>query len=146
MSHELADNVSRATGLSLYGQRYCSSPNDLAEVELSGRSHYYDPETRRYFGGRVLSVDTRADGLVLLTVESVAHPSEGRLYRAVAFNLLGTVIHRTGDGTDCHGFKTSRAAYKEAAGLTFDVETQAAAVMESARKTAERNLAQLATA
>lgn len=124
-STEIAQDVANAFNQALYGNRYCSSLSDLAEMELNGRTHYYDASSRRYFGCRVLHVQPLADGLILATVESVSHPSEGRLYRVVCFDMRGTVIHRTGDGTDCHGFKTSKAAYKELAGLTYDTLTEA---------------------
>lgn len=126
---EIAQDVANAFNQALYGNRYCSSLSDLAEMELNGRTHYYDASNRRYFGCRLLHVQPLADGLILATVESVSHPSEGRLYRVVCFDMRGTVIHRTGDGTDCHGFKSSKSAYKELAGLKYDTITEARRVI-----------------
>ena len=126
---EIAQDVANGINQALYGNRYCSNLSDLAEMELNGRTHYYDASSRKYFGCRVLHVQPLADGLILATVESVSHPSEGRLYRVVCFDMRGTVIYRTGDGTDCHGFKTSKSAYKELAGLTYDTLTEARRVI-----------------
>lgn len=128
-AQEIAQDVANALNESLYGNRYCSSPADLAEMELNGRSHYYDASNRRYFGCRVLHVTTLADGLILATVESVQHPSQGRLYRVVCFDMRGTVIHRSGDGNDDHGFKSSKSAYKELTGLKYDTIAEARRVI-----------------
>jgi hypothetical protein len=68
---------------------------DHAESQLSGRSHYYDADTRRYFGARVNHLTVERNGLLLCTVESVSPPSGSRAHRAVVFDLSGTLIYRS---------------------------------------------------
>ena len=83
----------RAIGLSPY--RHESSYSDRnAVANLKGRTHYYDADTMRYFGAKILDCTVIADGLILATVESVQHPVSGRGYRPVFFDILGNVFER----------------------------------------------------
>ena len=147
-SHDIASDVSSRTGKRLFGQRYSNSQSVRAEMELDGRTHYYDAGTRRYFGCRVLDCVPLCDGLILGTVESVAPPGSCRLYRCVFFDLLGNDLYRTEHETDGFaGWKTAASARKdfEQFSSTLTTETVAEQVIESARKAAERELAQLSS-
>jgi hypothetical protein len=104
----------RATGNRAYESQHYGNSGEHCERQLSGRSPYYDADTRRYFGARVMDVSTDADGAMLFTVESVSPPSGARLYRMVAFDVYGTVVFRTEHETDgFNGWKTAAQARKE---------------------------------
>lgn len=92
-----ATKAAQATGFRLYGNRWSSHLGDRAEMELDGRSHYYDESTRRFFGSRVLDLFESHAGLLLCSIESVKRESDPRLYRAVVHDLLGNAIYRSFD-------------------------------------------------
>ena len=92
-----ANKAAQATGFRLYGQRWTSHLGDRAELELGGRSHYYDKDTRRFFGCRVLDLFESRAGLLLCSVESVQPPHGPRVYRAVVHDLLGNTVFRSFD-------------------------------------------------
>jgi hypothetical protein len=85
-----------------------------AQRNLSGRCHYADDGTLRYFKASILNSGHSPDGLVFWIVESVnSRPDHGgRNKRFVAFDLWGTVLtrddHETGEGWH----RTSADAYK----------------------------------
>ncbi len=104
----------RATGNRAYEAQHYGNSSEHCGRQLSGRSHYYDEGTRRYFGARVLDVSTDPDGAMLFTVESVTPPSGPRLYRMVAFDVYGNVVHRTEHETNGFaGWKTADGARAE---------------------------------
>ena len=103
-----ATKAAQATGFRLYGNRWSSHLGDRAEMELDGRSHYYDEETRRYFGSRVLDLFESHAGLLLCSVESVQPPHGPRVYRAVIHDLLGNTLFRS-FGNDNNTFGHARA-------------------------------------
>jgi hypothetical protein len=120
---------------------------DHAESQLSGRSHYYDADTRRYFGARVNHLTVERNGLLLCTVESVSPPSGSRAHRAVVFDLSGTLIYRScHDEKGVYGFTTGKRAQAD---LTrwldayHDEATEAARVLEQETKAARRTLDRL---
>ena len=92
-----ANKAAQATGFRLYGQRWTSHLGDRAELELGGRSHYYDKDTRRFFGCRVLDLFESRAGLLLCSVESVQPPHGPRVYRAVVHDLAGNTVFRSFD-------------------------------------------------
>lgn len=139
----------RATGNKSYEAQHYGNSSEHCERQLSGRSHYYDGGTRRYFGARVLDVSTDADDAMLFTVESVAPPSGPRLYRMVAFDIYGTVVHRTEQQTNGFaGWKTADGAraelrkYREA----LDVRAVTIAAIKSKVKAIQREAAELEAA
>lgn len=70
----------------------------VAEREMAGRTHYFDADTRRFFGSRVLELHAY-DAVVFAVIESVkAGPgaNSGRVFRPVVFGVDGFVIHRPG--------------------------------------------------
>ncbi len=73
-------------------QDHSSYPLPRAQRALEGRTHYVEDGTLKYFGARINSCRVSHDGLYLYLLESVAHPSMGRVHRAVVFDVFGTVL------------------------------------------------------
>jgi hypothetical protein len=93
----MRDNIEKAVqaaGLSLFKWEN-SNEKKNAQQNLSGRTHYADDDTLRYFGARINRAGHRADGLLFLIVESVSSKPEDtkRNKRFVAFDVLGTVVN-----------------------------------------------------
>lgn len=67
-----------------------------AQRNLQGRTHYVDDDTLRYHKARVLVTKVTDNGLLFGLVESVAMDPDNRSrgYRAVVFDLFGTVLTR----------------------------------------------------
>lgn len=107
-TESLAKAIRSAYLAELY-QHKSSYPAIEVQQNLAGRTHYADAGTLKYFSARILTAHILDDGLILGFVESIAHPSLGRVYRPVFFDLFGTVVER------CEiedGFKTGAAARK----------------------------------
>jgi hypothetical protein len=93
----MRDNIEKAVqaaGLSLFKWEN-SNEKKNAQQNLSGRTHYADDDTLRYFGARITRAGHRADGLLFLIVESVSSKPEDtkRNKRFVVFDVLGTVVN-----------------------------------------------------
>lgn len=88
------DKALRAVGVSQFTCKSCYDKNN-AQQNLSGRSHYADEDTLRYFKSRILRGVHRADGLLFLLVESVGSKPEDskRNKRFVVFDVFGTVVN-----------------------------------------------------
>lgn len=79
-----------------------------AQRNLSGRTHYVDAQTLKYFNARVNYAYPEYGGLLYTLCESVQHPTFGRVHRFVVFDIFGNVISpRTEDDSFK---KTSRQA------------------------------------
>lgn len=94
-TNELAVIVSAAYNVSLF----CRESSDTvrnAERNLAGKTHYVDADTRRYYHSRINAANVSESGLVFWIIESVAADSRNtsRGFRAVAFDLFGTVLSR----------------------------------------------------
>lgn len=63
-----------------------------AQRALSGRTHYVDDGTLRYFSARILRCVVSHHGFYCLIQESVAHPEMGRIRRNVLFDVFGSVV------------------------------------------------------
>lgn len=92
-------------------QEKSSYPLPNARQNLSGRTHYVDEDTLRFFKARVLSARPHCDGLIFALIESVSldwnHTRRG--FRFVVFDIFGAVIERpTMEGA----FKSRAAASK----------------------------------
>lgn len=97
-----------AYGVNLYRDD-SSYPVSRAQRALAGRTHYLDESTMRYFGCRVNGCRIDYNGLYCWILESVSHPSEGRLHRFVLFDVFGTVLTERGEMLR----KTKRQAEKD---------------------------------
>ena len=85
-------------------------PDCDAERNLQGRTHFADPQTRRYFKSRILDASVSHDGLVYWLIESNRskpfEPQKNK--RFAAFDVFGTQIF---ERDSWH--KTSKAALAE---------------------------------
>lgn len=73
-----------------------SDPYHSAERNLSGRTHYVDRDTMKYFHSRVTASRVLADGLLFCITERVALDphNKTRGVRCVVFDILGTTVYR----------------------------------------------------
>lgn len=105
---QTARAISRAIGVSLF-ERHSYDAKYCAQRNLSGKSHYADDDTLKYFHARINSVKIAHEGLIFAMVESVANDPDNRSrgFRFIAFDLFGTVLndrnhvdgtHRKSDG------------------------------------------------
>ena len=80
---------------------------DNAQRNLSGRSHYADKETLRYFKARILDAYTAKENLVFWLIESnnSKHFEPKKNKRFICFDIFGTVLNERDDW-----FSTSKAA------------------------------------
>lgn len=91
MKTETLKNALQAYGVHPYRDD-SSYPVSRAQRALSGRTHYVDDDTMRYFGCRINACGVGFNGLYCWILESVAHPSMGRVHRFVLFDVFGTVL------------------------------------------------------
>ena len=103
-----------------------------AQRNLSGRTHYCDDGTLRYFSARINSASDECGGLVYMIEESVSHPELGRVHRFVAFDVFGTVIS---DREEFHKTRKPCTKAKFAWLNGFDAEAHTIATL---RKWADR--------
>jgi hypothetical protein len=105
MDHQTAYRIARAAGCCKF-DRHGYDAKTNAQRNLSGRTHYVDPDTLRFFHSRLVHTEIHAEGLLFALVESVAEDmgNTTRGFRFVMFDLFGTVIndrkdtlHRTSD-------------------------------------------------
>lgn len=96
-----------------YNLYECKSDNatNNAQRNLSGKSHYVDPDTLRYHKSRIQSCHVTDNGLLLAIVESCAADMDNRkrVFRHVIFDVLGSVLSRPDFEASC---STSKAATK----------------------------------
>ena len=73
-----------------------SIPKVNAQENLNGRTHYVDSSTLRYFNSRILSALPVSNGAFYKIIESVSlnHEHTKRGFRAVLFDIFGTVVYR----------------------------------------------------
>ena len=90
----LADLVAN-TGAQLYADRR-SNPLAAAQDQLTGRTHYVDPQTLRYFHSRILGARSFCHGLIYRIIESTArdYDNSSRGFRYVVFDVWGQVVAR----------------------------------------------------
>lgn len=114
-----------------------------AQRNLSGRTHYVDDDTLRYFHSRILSSHTIADGLLFYIVESLAldHRNSKRGFRAVAFDVFGEIVYRP-SLEEC--VSSSDAAVKRLAKFlpTFDAKAHTLSAIETSREYHLKELAE----
>ena len=110
------------TGATLYRDRYFSNPTAIAQDQLSGRTHYVDPATLRYFRSRIICAAPVADGLLFRIIESASidpnHTRRG--FRFVVFDVWGEVVERPAMDDMVSTSDKARAAFRDWLG-SFDV-------------------------
>lgn len=77
---------------------------DVAQNNLSGKSHYAEDDTLKFFHARINRCYIECNGLVLVIVESAAKDmnNASRGHRFVAFDLFGTVINERERADEMH--------------------------------------------
>lgn len=95
----------------------------VAEREMAGRTHYFEPDTRRYFGCRVLELHAY-DAVVFAVIESTKGDPEGRTrkFRPVVFGVDGYVIERP---TLENSYLSAAAARKALSAFCANLDTRA---------------------
>ena len=73
-----------------------SMPKVNAQDNLEGRTHYVEPSTLRFFNSRIVSALPVSNGAFYKIVESLSldHNHTKRGFRAVLFDIFGTVVYR----------------------------------------------------
>jgi hypothetical protein len=115
-----ARTIGYATGHSRF-ERIEYDAKAMAQRNLSGRTHYADDGTLRFFHARINHCQTAHHGLVLILVESVAKDprNTSRETRFVAFDMWGEVLN---DRDATPRASTAKAREDATAWLeTFDV-------------------------
>ena len=83
---------------------WMQSEKDLAQRALSGRTHYADDSTLRFFSARIHQTRQDDDGLWFALRESLEMPGKGRVHRWCIFDIFGqcerTEERSTGAGAD----------------------------------------------
>ena len=79
----------------LYKNEWTNSKAN-AQENLEGRTHYVDSSTLRYFNSRIVSALPVSNGAFYKIIESVSldHNNTKRGFRAVLFDIFGTVVYR----------------------------------------------------
>jgi hypothetical protein len=77
-------------------------PKANAQENLHGRTYYVEPSTLRYFNSRILSALPVSNGAFYKIIESLSldHNNTKRGFRAVLFDIFGTVVYRP-DLSEC---------------------------------------------
>lgn len=128
-------------------------PTYDAQRNLSGRTHYVDPDTLKGFQAKILNAGHSKDGLLYWLVESVqSRPQHGGYTRrAIVFDVFGDIVNERADMAETQGewFKDTRKAEDAAFAFmaSFDAPAHTAAKMaDKARRSiteAKRTLAAL---
>jgi hypothetical protein len=95
MDQNILVNALQRAGLNTYDDRG-QDPTTRAQAALSGRTHYAEPGTLRFHFARITSARRISMGAFFMLVESCAADYENtrRVFRAVCFDIFGTVIYR----------------------------------------------------
>ena len=139
ITDQLARDVARACDASRFDW-HSYNAKACAQRNLTGRSHYCDDDTLKYFHSRIQSARPECHGLVLIIVESAAadYKNTSRGFRFVAFDLFGAVINDRGEESPLHK-KSDKACAEAAAWLeSFDVLAHYRAEMLERAESMER--------
>ena len=121
---------------------FSCSPRAAAMAQLEKRTHYVDADTLRYFNARIVRAGVFGElpehpgrfGLFGL-VESIPvfGDQSRREFRAVLFDIGGTVLHREESGS---GWRTSAQAWRELERVASEVDVPAT-IADASRKLVE---------
>jgi hypothetical protein len=128
-------------GTRLFRCESCDPESD-AQRNLSGRTHYADANTLKYFKTRILNAGRAGNDLVFWLVESVnSRPDHGGYNkRAVAFDVFGAVIterdqwHRTTDQAE-KALAAFLSMFDAAAHTRDELQARARRDIDTARRT-----------
>jgi hypothetical protein len=92
----LAQTICQAFDQNQYYSKCLNTARANAQAMLSGRTHYVDDSTLRYFNSRITSAQPSTFGLFFLITESVGRESYGgkRGFRTVLFDINGQTVYR----------------------------------------------------
>jgi hypothetical protein len=135
---ELATLIQQTTRARLYESRYFSNPMHYAQDQLTGRTHYVDDSTLRYFHARVIGAHDDDDGLLFWIVESSAKDPDNtaRGFRPVVFDIFGDMVYRVSLADMVKTSDKARALYREWL-ESFDIVAHYREALESRAKRLE---------
>lgn len=95
MDQKILANALQRAGLSTYENKG-SNPTARAQDALAGRTFYAEPFSLRYHHSRITSARPISMGAFFMLVESCAadYCNTRRVFRAVCFDIFGTVVYR----------------------------------------------------
>jgi len=95
-TEQLAEVLQNKAWAQLYKDRYYSDPTAQAQDQLTGRTHYVDPDTLRFHHSRILRARPICSGLFFRIVESCSadYQNTRRVFRYVVFDVWGEIIAR----------------------------------------------------
>jgi hypothetical protein len=94
LTDSVARDIANAIGLRCFDcHSYDAKYN--AQRNLSGKTHYADSDTLKFFNARIISTRVSHEGLIFGMVESIPEGFQGRkrAFRFIAFDLFGTVLN-----------------------------------------------------
>lgn len=96
MNNLLAQTICQAFDQNQYYSKCLNTARANAQAMLSGRTHYVDDSTLRYFNSRITSAQPSTFGLFFVITESVGRESYGgkRGFRTVLFDINGQTVYR----------------------------------------------------
>lgn len=138
MTPDLARTVADALGVRCF-ERKTHDAKGNAQGNLTGRTHYVDADTLRFFSSRISSSRDAFNGTVFMIVESTAgdFQNKSRGFRFVAFDMNGTVINDRKPMESMHRTSTKAEAEMWAWADGFDVVAHYRDVLEARAKQAE---------
>ena len=110
LTESALSNALHSQGFSRFADKSCY-PKPDAQMNLSGRTHFADDDTLRFFGARILSASGHCNGLLYSIIESsyADYAKTRRVIRFAVFDVFGTCIYRP--DLD-NGWRTSKQANK----------------------------------
>lgn len=135
-------NALRAADLDYYESAWSATSKDLAQKQLSSRTHYVDDSTLRFFGAKINETSQDDNGLWFALRESVQPPHSARVHRWAIFDVFGTCVARTEERSNGAGADKLFPALIAAT----DWEAHTIAELERMADTKEREAAAIRTA
>jgi hypothetical protein len=96
MNNLLAQTICQAFDQDQYHSKCLNTARANAQAMLSGRTHYVDDSTLRYFNSRITGAQPSCFGLFYVITESVGRDSYNgaRGFRTVLFDINGQTVYR----------------------------------------------------
>ena len=114
MNNQLAQTICRAFDTKQFHSPCLNTAKANAQEMLSGRTHYVDDSTLRYFGCRITSAQPVDFGMFYRITESIGRDGFNgkRGFRCVLFDINGQVIYRPDlDGLESTSTKAEKTFY-----------------------------------
>lgn len=96
MNNQIAQTICQAFDQQQYYSKCLNTARANAQAMLSGRTHYVDDSTLRYFNSRITGAQPSCFGLFYVITESVGRDSYNgaRGFRTVLFDINGQTVYR----------------------------------------------------